>query len=116
MIVVDLLLDIRSIDALDEGHGLHQNGQVVGILGLALDAMGNTEAFAAFERSNKGMIDLVGEQNLNAPAFLHEVAALKTFFSPGKLAALAETFATDDDFQPVFFVGFPRRSDRQSLL
>ena len=77
-------------------------------LGLALDAMGNAEAFAAFERSNKGMIQLVGEKNLNAAGFLSEVAKLKDFFSQKQFTALGETFATDDDFEPVFFVGFPR--------
>jgi tetratricopeptide (TPR) repeat protein len=77
-------------------------------LGLTLDAMGKAEAFAAFERSNKGMIHLVGEQDLNPGRFLSEVTTLRDYFTKEKFAALGETFATNDDFQPVFFVGFPR--------
>lgn len=78
-------------------------------LGLTLDATGNTnEAFAAFEHSNKLMARFVGDQKANGETYLLEVAAIKDFFTKEKSMALAERLETDNDFRPVFFVGFPR--------
>ncbi|MCW8925539.1 MAG: sulfotransferase, partial [Xanthomonadales bacterium] len=98
----------RLRSAIAQGLELKEEIEAFNQLGLALDAMGDAAAFDAFERSNKGMIRFVGEQNLNGGAFLQEVAALKKFFTEEKLTALGKRFAPDDDFEPVFFVGFPR--------
>jgi len=95
--------------AISQGLTANEETEAFNQLGLTLDAAGkSSEAFAAFERSNKGMIQFVGQRNANAPAFLREVAAIKSYFSADKLADLGRHFDTDDDFQPVFFVGFPR--------
>jgi len=78
-------------------------------LGLTLDAIGNAkEAFGTFEHTNKLMARFFGEQKANGESFLNEVAAVKDFFTREKSEKLAERFETDDHFQPVFFVGFPR--------
>jgi len=98
----------RLRSAIAQGLDVKEEIEALNQLGLALDAMGNAEAFTAFERSNKGMIQFVGEQNLNGAAFLQEVASLKGFFTEEKFAALGKRFVIDDDFEPVFFVGFPR--------
>lgn len=98
----------RLRSAISQGLEEKEEIEAFNQLGLALDAMGNAEAFKAFERSNKGMIQFTGEQNLNGAAFLQEAAALKEFFTKEKFAALGKRFRTDDDFEPVFFVGFPR--------
>ncbi len=95
-------------EAIAQGLEIKEEIEAFNQLGLALDAMGKTEAFAAFERSNKGMVQFVGEQNLQGAAFLQEVASLKAFFTEEKFTTLGDRFATDDDFEPVFFVGFPR--------
>ena len=95
--------------ALAQGLPEDENIEALNQLGLTLDAMGKAgEAFVAFEHSNRGLTRLVGEQKANGTAFLQEVTAIKRYFTQEKFAALAKTFATDDDFQPVFFVGFPR--------
>ena len=91
--------------------GLSEKEQIEALnqLGLTLDAMGKAEeAFAAFEHSNKDMIHVVGEKKANGTAFLRDVATIKDFFTAEKFAELGEAFATDDDFEPIFFVGFPR--------
>jgi tetratricopeptide (TPR) repeat protein len=78
-------------------------------LGLALDAAGNAkEAFAAFNYANQAMIHFVGERKANGRPFLEEVRAIGDYFSADKLAELEDRFPFADDFQPVFFVGFPR--------
>lgn len=102
------LARVRLRSAITQGLELKEEIEAFNQLGLALDAMGDTDAFKAFERSNKGMIRFVGEQNLNGAVFLQEAAALKDFFTEEKLATLGKRFEIDDDFEPVFFVGFPR--------
>jgi len=78
-------------------------------LGLTLDANGRAEeAFTAFERSNQTMRRLVGEEKADGSAYLRRVAANREFFTQEKFTALGEAFGTDDDYQPIFFVGFPR--------
>jgi len=78
-------------------------------LGLSLDAIGKAdEACAAFERSNQAMRRSVGERKADGSAYLRDVAAIRDFFTEEKIAALGGAFATDDDYQPVFFAGFPR--------
>ncbi len=95
--------------ALAQGLPADEKIEALSQLGLALDAMGKAgEAFVSFESSNKGLARFVGEQKANGTAFLQEVTAIKHYFTQEKFAALANTFATDDNFQPVFFVGFPR--------
>lgn len=91
--------------------GLSEDEQVEAFnqLGLALDATGNAaEAFAAFERSNQTMKRVVGQQKTDGSAYLSEVNAVRSYFTREKFAELTETFATDDDLEPIFFVGFPR--------
>jgi tetratricopeptide (TPR) repeat protein len=78
-------------------------------LGLALDAAGNArEAFSAFNYCNQAMIHFMGERRADGRPFLAEVQSVEAYFSAEKTKALEERFATDDDFRPVFFVGFPR--------
>jgi Flp pilus assembly protein TadD len=78
-------------------------------LGLTLDAKGDAkEAFTAFEQSNKAMTHFVGQQKANGANYLREVAAIREFFTEEKFKTLGEKLETDDDFRPVFFVGFPR--------
>ncbi len=95
--------------AIEEGLSEKEEIEAFNQLGLTLDAIGNAkEAFGAFEHSNKLMARFVGEQKASGEAYLHEVAAIKDFFTKEKSEALAEKLETDDDFRPVFFVGFPR--------
>jgi len=99
----------RLRQAITQGLPEEENAEAFNQLGLSLDAMGRSdEAFEAFERSNQVMGRFVGEQNTRGSAYLGDVATIKDYFSAEKITALAEIFATDDDSQPVFFVGFPR--------
>jgi len=103
------LAEQRLQEAIELGLPPSEEIEALNQLGLALDASGKSQqAFTAFERSNQGMIQFAGARRANGPAFLREVADIKEYFSAEKLAGLGEKFETDDDFQPVFFVGFPR--------
>lgn len=95
--------------AIDQGLSEAEKTEAYSQLGLSLDASGRAEeAFAAFERSNQTMFRVVGQQKADGSSYLREVAAIKEFFAEEKIAELRKTFETDDDFQPIFFVGFPR--------
>lgn len=95
--------------ALKLGLAEHEKVEALNQLGLTLDAAGESaDAFAAFQQSNQLMARIGRENTPNATAFLGDVAATRKFFTAEKFRALGEVFATDDDFEPVFFVGFPR--------
>jgi tetratricopeptide (TPR) repeat protein len=94
--------------AIDQGLPEREEIEAFNQLGLALDAMGDARAFAAFKRSNLAMARFTGAQGLDGNRFLREVAALGDFFTQEKFAALGQVFTPHDDLQPVFFVGFPR--------
>jgi tetratricopeptide (TPR) repeat protein len=94
--------------AIDQGLPEREEIEAFNQLGLALDAMGDAAAFAAFKRSNQAMARFTGAQNLDGDRFLREVAALREFFTQEKFTDLRRVFPPDDDLRPVFFVGFPR--------
>jgi len=78
-------------------------------LGLTLDSLGKaSDAFKAFEQSNNQMSRVVGKQKANGSAFLDEINDLQTFFKADKFDQLSAQFPADNDFSPIFFVGFPR--------
>ena len=95
--------------AIERGLSDEEEIEAFNQLGLTFDAMGNgKEAFSAFEQSNSAMAKYVGGQMADGSGYLSEVAAIKDFFTDETSRALAEKLETDDDFRPVFFVGFPR--------
>jgi tetratricopeptide (TPR) repeat protein len=95
--------------AISQGLTEEEDIEAFNQLGLSLDAIGKAkEAFTAFERSNQGMRRFVGEQKADGSVYLRDVAAIRDYFTEEKIAALGGAFATDDDYQPVFFAGFPR--------
>jgi tetratricopeptide (TPR) repeat protein len=95
--------------AIDGGLSEKEEIEAFNQLGLTLDATGNAkEAFAAFERSNNVMAHFVGEQKADGTNYLREVAAVRDFFTQEQSRTVADKLESDDDFRPVFFVGFPR--------
>ena len=95
--------------AIERGLSEKEEVEAFNQLGLTLDAIGNAkEAFGAFEQSNKVMTRFVGEQKANGTNYLREIAEIKEFFTKETPEALGEKLETDDSFNPVFFVGFPR--------
>lgn len=105
----DDIAEQRLKAALAQGLPPREQIEAFNQLGLALDALGHArEAFAAFNYSNQAMIHFAGARKADGRPFLAEVQAVGNYFSKEKLAELEQKFATDDDDQPVFFVGFPR--------
>ena len=99
----------RLKTAIETGLSEKEEIEAFNHLGLALDAIGNAkEAFGTFEHNNKLMARFFGEQKADGSSFLDEVAKTRDFFTKEKSEKLAERFETDENFQPVFFVGFPR--------
>ena len=99
----------RLKTAIETGLSEKEEIEAFNQLGLALDAIGNAkEAFGTFEHTNKLMARFFGEQKADGSSFLDEVAKTRAFFTKEKSEKLAERFETDENFQPVFFVGFPR--------
>lgn len=95
--------------ALARGLAEHERVEALNQLGLTLDTIGEaTEAFTAFRQCNQLMARISGDSDKKAQAFLRSVAETREFFTEARLRSLDEAFATDDSFQPVFFVGFPR--------
>lgn len=95
--------------AMDQGLSEPETVEALNQLGLSLDGAGRAaEAFAAFEQCNRNMSHLIGPKNTDGSAFLREVSTIGDFFTRDKFAALGEKFATGDNYQPVFFVSFPR--------
>lgn len=95
--------------AIERGLSEKEEVEAFNQLGLTLDALGDAkEAFAAFEQSNKAMTRYVGGQKANGTNYLREIAEIKSFFTRETSEALGEKLETDDSFNPVFFVGFPR--------
>jgi Flp pilus assembly protein TadD len=99
----------RLRQALSQGLSEDEQVEAFNQLGLALDAAGAAaEAFAAFDHSNQVMKRVVGQKTADGSAYRREVGAVRSYFTREKFAELGKSFATDDDFEPVFFVGFPR--------
>ena len=99
----------RLKTAIETGLSEKEEIEAFNQLGLALDAIGNAkEAFGTFEHTNKLTTRFFGEQKTDGSSFLDEVAKTRDFFTKEKSEKLAERFETDENFQPVFFVGFPR--------
>lgn len=95
--------------AIDGGLSEKEEIEAFNQLGLTLDAIGSAkEAFAAFERSNNVMAHFVGEKKADGANYLREVAAVRDFFTEEQFRTIADKLESDDDFHPVFFVGFPR--------
>jgi len=95
--------------ALTQGLSEKEQIEAFNQLGLTLDSLGkSSEAFKAFDKSNNQMSRVVGKQKADGGAFLNEINDLKTFFKADKFEKLAAQFPTENDFSPIFFVGFPR--------
>ncbi|OUS25698.1 hypothetical protein A9Q98_12015 [Thalassotalea sp. 42_200_T64] len=95
--------------AIKQGLSAKEQIEAFNQLGLALDASGkNAEAFKAFVQSNNIMAKVCDKDETNAEQFITDVKAIKAYFSNDKLAQLTAKHAAIDDFNPVFFVGFPR--------
>jgi len=94
--------------ALEQGLSTHEQIEANNQLGLTLDAQGSiSDAFSAFEQSNQLLAQGAQTHRADAGRFLLEVSANLAFFSKEKFRVLNQT-TIDDDFAPVFFVGFPR--------
>ncbi len=99
----------RLKEALAQGLTADEQIEAFNQLGLTLDAQGKAqEAFVAFEHSNRGMTERVGQERSNGTGFLRDVQTIQDFLTEGRFAAFTETGAAAGEQQPVFFVGFPR--------
>lgn len=95
--------------AITQGLSEPEQTEAFNQLGLTLDAINKPgEAFAAFEKSNQTMRCIAGVQGADGSTYLRAVNSLNEYFTKEKTASLGQAFSTNDDYRPVFFVGFPR--------
>jgi len=95
--------------AISQGLSEKERIEVYNQLGLALDSLGEHEqAFDAFTQSNQSMAKVVGVKSTDGQTYIDNVKQIRTFFSAEKLSELNGKFNEEENFSPVFFVGFPR--------